>query len=470
MGVSLKILLGGILHETNTFSTLRTRIEDFQVKRGFEFMGEKPWCDFKNVEWAPTLIAYAPPHGLVEKSAYLNLKDEMLNRLSVLLPADGILLDLHGAMEVEGIGSGEADLVKNIREIVGEKVPIIASLDLHGNISHELAESTNLLTAFRTAPHVDSMQTKTRALTHLIRCIKKIHNPVNVLVKIPMILPGEFAVTNIEPAKTLYNRLNEIERMEGIIDASILIGCAWSDTPNTSLSITVVAAERKYVKQARELAERLAHEIWDRREEFKPEIKPLPVDEAVEEALRCREWPIIISDTGDNVTAGGAGDTTILLEKLLQAKAGGLLVNSIADSQAVYACAQAGEGSKISLELGGKLDRFNSQPINIKGMVKHIDYPKLAIVKVEDVEIIITSKRKVFTTIDEFKEAGINPFRKRIIVAKLGYLFSDLRKIAKRNIWALTPGFTSLQIEKLPYARVKRPIYPLDKGFEFYEF
>jgi microcystin degradation protein MlrC len=139
----LRILIGGISHETNTFSTLRASIEDFHVKRGFEVVDEEPWRDFREVEFAPTLLAYASPHGLVEKRAYLSLKSEFIERLDASLPADGVLLDLHGAMEVEGVGSGEADLVKSVREIVGDDTPIAVSLDLHGNIPHELAEKAD---------------------------------------------------------------------------------------------------------------------------------------------------------------------------------------------------------------------------------------------------------------------------------------------------------------------------------------
>lgn len=99
----MRILLGGIRHETNTFSTLHTCIEDFQVKRGSEILSEEPWLDFREVDWAPTLLAYALPHGLVEESAYLSLKSELIGCIDTSLPADGVLLDLHGAMEVEGI-------------------------------------------------------------------------------------------------------------------------------------------------------------------------------------------------------------------------------------------------------------------------------------------------------------------------------------------------------------------------------
>ncbi|MEM2027694.1 MAG: M81 family metallopeptidase [Candidatus Bathyarchaeia archaeon] len=466
----MRILVGGIRHETNTFSTLHTDIEDFQVKRGSEILSEEPWRDFRGIEWAPTLLAYAFPHGLVSRRAYLSLKNELISRIEASPPADGILLDLHGAMEVEGIGSGEVDLVKNIREVASEDMPIAVSLDLHGNISRELAEKTDVITGFRTAPHTDSTQTKTRALMHLIECIKKGLKSRNVIIKVPIVLPGEFAVTHMEPAKTLYSRLYEIERVNGIMDASLFIGCAWSDTPNTSLSIIVVARGKEHCEKARDMARKLAREVWARRREFAPEVTPLPVDEAIDAAMRSKDEPVIISDTGDNVTAGGAGDTVILLEKLLQARAIDASMDAIVDPEAVSKLSQAEVGEKVSLELGGKLDSINSHPISVEGLVTHVDYPNLAVLRIDGVEVIVTSKRRLLTTLKEFEEIGVNPLKKKVIVVKAGYLFSDLRHIAKKSIWALTPGFTSLEIEKLPYRRIKRPIYPLDKEFEYYEF
>ncbi|MDZ7375516.1 MAG: M81 family metallopeptidase, partial [candidate division KSB1 bacterium] len=184
-------------------------------------------------------------------------------------------------------------------------------------------------------------------------------------MKIPMILPGEFAVTGMEPAKSLYNRLYEIEHANGIIDASLFIGCAWSDTPNTSLSVLVVAGGREYGEKARNIARSLAREVWAKRRGFAPEVTPLPVDEAVDAALRSRDRPVLISDTGDNVTAGGAGDTVVLLEKLLQAEAANALVDGIVDPEAVFLSAQAGRGARVSLDLGGKLDRLNSHPLSV---------------------------------------------------------------------------------------------------------
>ena len=169
----MRLAICGIRHETNTFSALRAGIEDFHVLRGDEILVDGPWQAFDNVEWAPTLVARAQPHGLVLRDTYESMAAELVDRLRRASPVDGVYLDLHGAMEVEGVGDGERDLVCRVRETVGNDVPVVASLDLHANLAPEVVEKTNVLTALRTAPHVDRHETQVRAIGHLVRCVKE---------------------------------------------------------------------------------------------------------------------------------------------------------------------------------------------------------------------------------------------------------------------------------------------------------
>ncbi len=461
----MRLGICGIRHESNSFSTMRTELGNFHVLRGEEILRDEFWASFEGVEWVPTLVARASPHGLVSKDAYLELKEELINQLSDGLPVDGVYMSLHGAMEVEDIGDGESDLVKGVREVVGPDVPITASLDLHGNIAPAFAEFTNVLTAMRTSPHVDGYETRERAVEHLVRCVKEGIRPVNVLIKLPLLLPGEFTVTEIEPTRSLYAKLWDIESEEGILDASILIGCAWTDSPYTSVSVIVVAESDR--QMAYERARILAGEIWEKREEFGTEVETASVEEAISKAMRKQVRPVVISDSGDNVTAGGAGDTTVFLEKLLEAGANDAVVAGITDPEAVNMCAQAGVGSEITLKVGGKLDRINGYPLEVTGIVEHIDPPSLAVLRIGGVRVILASERRAFSELRSFERAGIHPLEQRIIVVKVGLLFSEIRDMARKAIMALSPGFTSLMLEELPYKRIKRPIFPLDKDTEF---
>lgn len=461
----IRCAIFGISHETNTFSTLKTQLHDFRVSRGDEIKLGEFWESYGDVQWIPILLAGASPHGLVSKDAYLAMKNELIGRLKDCLPVDGVYMRLHGAMEIEDIGDGESDLTRSVREVVGCNIPIVASLDLHGNIAPDFAESTNVLTALRTAPHTDGSPTERRAVKHLVRCLREGIRPVNVLVKIPVLLPGEFAVTEIEPARSLYAKLQEIESQPGILDASILIGCAWTDSLYTTVSVIVVA--EKDAEKAREYAISLSREIWSRRAEFGPDVQAVPVEEAIRLAVESKEHPFFISDSGDNVTAGGAGDIPIILEGLLKAGAKDAVIAGFADADAVKSCIQAGVGSKITLSLGGKLDKINGYPMEVTGTVEYINATSLAVLQVEGVKVILAADRRAFTSPGSFEAAKIDPEMQRIIVVKQGYLFAGLRPIAQESVMALSPGFTTLLLEQLPYKNVVRPIFPLDKDFEW---
>jgi microcystin degradation protein MlrC len=170
------------------------------------------------------------------------------------------------------------------------------------------------------------------------------------------------------------------------------------------------------------------------------------------------------------VTAGGAGDNPLFVERLLAAGAPDAVVAGIADAAAVAACARAGAGARITLAIGGKLDRVNGRPLEVTGTVRHLDpaeAPTFAVLQVDGVSVVLTADRRAFTSFAGFQQAGIDPLAHKIVVVKLGYLFPELRDRAPRAIMALSPGFTDLRVEALPYRRVARPIFPLDREMEW---
>ena len=462
-----KVFVGGIRHESNSFSTLTVSLAEFKVIGSEELTKTKhvQFLKRSNIEVIPSFVAYAPPAGLVEKEAYLELKRRLIENLEKAGKVNGVFLDLHGAMEVEKVGSGELDLVKSIREIVGENCTIAASFDLHGNIPKELAEMLDIIVAFRTAPHIDAEETRYRTAVLLAKClVEKIKTSI-AIVKPPMLLPGEFFVTFYEPAASIMKMLSEIDSKPHILVSSLFVGCAWTDAPYATPSAVVVATKDKY-NEALEEARRLAYEVWRRRKEFKPDVEAGEPEEVLEKALLCREKPVVISDSGDNVTAGGAGDVPVMLELLIKKNVEKSLVAGFYDKEAFKKCAEAGVGAEVKLSLGGKIDKINGYPIDIEAKVLKLS-SETALIRTGSVDIALTSRRKAFIELGDYKALGIDPRDYRIIVVKLGYLFSDIREIAAKAYMAYTPGFTCLKIEKLPYKRVFRPIYPLDKDFEW---
>jgi microcystin degradation protein MlrC len=288
------------------------------------------------------------------------------------------------------------------------------------------------------------------------------------MVKLPLMLPGEYAVTEVEPARSLYQMLAEIEAEPGIMDASLMIGCAWTDSPHTAVS-ALVMAERESDLAFRQ-ASRLATAVWEQREAFRPEVETVEPQEAVARALSAKESPVFVSDSGDNVTAGGAGDIPLFVERLLAAGASDTVVAGIADEEAVRRCAAVGVGGGVTLSIGGKLDTVHGRPLEVTGTVRHLDSadpPTVAALQVDGVTILLAADRRAFVTRDRLLEAGIDPSAQKIVVVKLGYLFPELREIAARALMALSPGFTDLRLERLPYRRVRRPIFPLDHDVEW---
>lgn len=462
----MRIAIAGLSHETNTFSTLPTRYEDFRVAGGEQLIQDAVWqtAAARGHTILPLWDGHAPPSGPVTPVAFERLRDEMLDGLRQRMPLDGLLLHLHGAMEVDGIGDGETELLTAVRDLVGADPLIAITLDLHANLAPAVAERSNLITGYRTAPHRDMAKTRARGGRLLLECLEAGARPSTQLIKLPMLAPGEAAVTEVEPARTLYARLPEIDRREGVLVSSILIGCAWTDSPYTAVSVAVSSTDADAGWAA---ANELAHAVWDARDDFAIDAPAVPIAEAIEMALGASTRPVFISDSGDNPTAGAAGDSPLILEALVARRAQNVLVAGIADPTAVTACFEAGSGRTVRLSLGGKLDRTFAQPYEVEAVVERLapeadGMAALAIVRVDGVTVVVQSDRSPFTELRQFELAGIDIDAWAAIVVKLGYLFPELRDVAAQHIMALSPGFTDECIERLPYRRLHRPIYPLD--------
>jgi microcystin degradation protein MlrC len=471
----IRVAVGGFIHETNTFSPVPTNYENFEIIRGSDLLRERLGDQIpRDIEVEPIIFAESLPSGLVAKESYLRLKDELLRGLVDAMPLNGIYLDLHGAMEVEEIGDAEGDFASSVRGLVGPDAVISVSLDLHGNISHKLTDSVNILTAYRSAPHRDMLDTRRRAFRHLIASLRRRKSPVSVLVKPPLLLPGEAAVTEVEPARSLYKRLSDMEQRAGLLDASLLLGCAWTDCEHNGASIIVVAEDSR--ERAAEQACALAIEVWRQREAFGLWGEAASVDEAIRKALDSRKRPVFLSDSGDNVTAGAAGDIPLVLERLIALEAREALVAGLTDPEGIRACVEAGLGADVELSIGGKIDLVYGKPLNVRGKVEHITWEKtnngrkravMARLNMGGIRVILLIDRRFLIDRRTIALGGIDPMKQKIVVVKQGYLFPDLYDHAPYAIMALSPGTSDLQLSRLKYCKIQRPIYPLDGDFSW---
>ena len=471
---SIKILYGGISHESNTFIPYMTKKEDFNQTRDIE---EKEitkklnnYYKEKNVEFVFTLVARTAPYGVVTKEAYESFRDEILEGARSAGKLDGIMIQMHGALHAEGYEDAQLDFIRSLRAIVGNDIIISASFDLHGNMSKEFVSELNILTAFRTAPHVDAGETIERAVDLLFQAIQKNQHPVIAHINIPVLIPGEKGITAVEPLKSLYEYLPAISKKEGLLDASIFVGMPWTDVYRAGMSVQVVAEDENYLAQAQKEAQHLAEQIWAKRKELKFDVPTDDIDGAIRTAKEAPESTVFITDSGDNTTAGAAGDGTLVMEKLMELGVTDAVVAGIVDPQAVAECEKVGVGGIINMEIGGKLDTVFSKPLHIKGKVMKISENgpaldperKPAVVDVNGILLVLLNQRRSFTAPEDFAEVEIDPLEHKIVIVKLGYLFQGLRDIAPRTIMALTPGFANQTIENLHYNNVRRPIYPLD--------
>jgi microcystin degradation protein MlrC len=370
---------------------------------------------------------------------------------------------MHGAMFVEGMEDAEADWIGAARAMAGPDCLISASYDLHGNLSPAVVDALDLVTAYRTAPHEDMAETRERAIELLLRCLREGRRPHKALATVPVLLPGERVMTTQEPAKGLYARIPEMIAAHGLLDASILVGYAWADEPRVAASVMALGDDAGATRTA---ADALAGEFWARRAEFVLGALTADVDTCVRMALAHDEDAFFISDSGDNITAGAVGDSPFVLGRLLAHGAPDAVVAPLIDLAATDACFAAGVGAEVALAVGAGLDPKSGPPLPVRGRVARLEERGIegrqALLRIGGVDVVLCEKRVAFTTVEQFRALGIDPAVRRVIVVKLGYLFPELMRIATGACLALSPGVVPLNVETLPYRRIRRPIYPLD--------
>ncbi len=471
-----RIVVGSLRQETNSFSQIKTMSKDFTVYKGEEMLNYIAATQVfreADVEIIPTLCAYAIPSGKVDEKTYLSYKKYIIDHIPQDVKIDGVWLYLHGAMNVENIGSGEGLLVSEIRKKVGPNVPVAVALDFHANNTDLLVKSANIVYGYRTAPHVDHEETQIRTAELLLKCIDENIHAESVMVRPPLLFPGEMVTTGVEPTKSLIKELDIAEKEDGVICASIFGCMPWTDAPNAGASVVVVG--KKGYMGALKQAKRLAKLFWDAREKFKFEEEAAEPEDAIERAIRANEELIFISDSGDNVTAGAAGDNTYLLSILLEKKVEKTLVAGITDSRVVRQFSSCNIGDSLNLKFGGELDN-TSKTIRINATLKgkgsiggngNRNRTSFVLINVDGIDIIVTDTRYSFTSPAIIECVGVQVFDYRIIVVKLGYIYPELRKISKRSIMALTPGSSCLAIDRFEFHHINRPMYPVDKDFEW---
>lgn len=476
-----RIAIAGIAIESSTFSPALTHEEAFHSKTGDEIFTYYPFLspdslNRSRANWFPTIRGHAMPGGIVTREAYESLVTKTLVLLQKEVPYDGLFFDIHGAMSVVGLDDPEGDFIVRIREVVGKKTIISTSMDLHGNVSWRLTQNTDLITCYRLAPHEDALESKKRAVDNLLSRIESGKGkPVyKAWIPVPILLPGEKTSTRIEPGKSLYAQVAPASVQEGIIDAAIWIGYAWADEPRNHAVVMVTGDDKKKVTNT---AEKLAKSFWKVRSDFVFVAPTASLSESLDKAIASKIHPFIISDMGDNPTAGGAGDVTWTLKEILarpefnSENGPSLIYASIPGPEFVKKAVVAGVGGKIDAFAGAAVDARFAPPIKLAGTIVAIEHGDSyaeteVVVKIGSVYVIVTKKRKPYHREIDFTRLGLNPRETNIVVVKIGYLVPELYNMRADWIMALTPGGVDQDLERLDYKRIIRPMFPLDKDMK----
>jgi microcystin degradation protein MlrC len=372
---------------------------------------------------------------------------------------------MHGAMFVEGMEDAEGDWYAAARKLVGPKCLLSASYDLHGNISKRVIDNLDMLSAFRTAPHIDREETMRRACDMLIHCLDNQIQPSLVWAPIPVLMPGERTSTEWEPGKHLWAELPALNAQPGVLDVSLLVGYVWADEPRSTASAVLTGTNLAVLKKT---ARSLAQQYWDARKEFQFGTKTGSIAECVRWAINAPTQPAILADSGDNPTGGGTGDRAEVLEALLKQNARNVVFAGIADRPASEACYRAGVGATIPLSIGATLDPLGSKSVNTNAKVVFLSKNGEAVVQVGDgIKVVLTERRRPFHDISDFTSLGLQPKDFKIIVVKSGYLSPELKPLANPSLMALSDGSINQDLEHLPKNRLRKPSYPFVPDLKF---
>jgi microcystin degradation protein MlrC len=471
------IAVAGLGIESSTFSPARTEAAAFHPLRGDEVLTRYPFlapgaelreaADFRGA-----LVGKALPGGTVTAAAYAELSAELLDRLRRLGPIDGLWFDIHGAMTVEGLDDAEVDLLTRVREVTGPDVLVSTSMDLHGNVSRDLVHLSDLITCYRMAPHEDAMETKERAARNLLDLVTSgAPRPVKAWVPVPVLLAGEQTSTRIEPARSVYAAVEDVEAADGVTDAAIWVGYAWADEPRNRAAVVVTGPDRTAVTTG---AERLARGFWAARHDFAFVAPTGTLDDCLDTALSAEARPYFISDTGDNPTAGGAGDVTWGLQQILarpefkDPDGPVVLYASLPGPSAVDTAVEAGVGATVTVTAGAEVDDRHAGPLTLTGTVNAIrhgdrDAGTEVVLRVGSVRVILTRLRKPYHHEHDFTDLDLAPREADLVIVKIGYLEPELFAMAAGWRMALTPGGVDQDLPRLGHHRIRRPMFPFDR-------
>ncbi|MGH2549465.1 MAG: M81 family metallopeptidase [Thermomicrobiales bacterium] len=496
----LRVAVAQMSHETNVFAAFPTTFSDFEragIVFGIDcftgaegtnaaFGGFLAGASRENLELIPICSVWATPSGIVAADAAQRLTDILADGLRAAIvtgPIDGVLLALHGAMVTELDRDGDAHLLETARKIVGSDVPIVATLDLHANISERMVAAADVLIGYDTYPHVDMAARADEACTVLAQIVAGVISPTAALIKPPMMPTSQRMPTDNDPMRALIAKAHEFEEQSGVVNVTIAGGFPPSDVEECGFSVLVTTNNDQ--GRARDIANEIAKIAWDTKDGFLGGVTTFG-EAATLLSTHESDRPLVIVDIGDNPWTGGPGDSSELLRFLLDLRIENAALALIRDPESVQKCLDAGPGSWVDLDLGAKTDRLHGESLRIHAYVRMIgngryvnDGPMMAGVPVlletsavivagpyapeRGISVLVTTRAETPIDLNVFRAHGIEPTKLGVIALKgKGHFRAAFEPIASQVVLVEGPGITGSELGRLPFSHIRRPIWPLD--------
>lgn len=451
----MKILVGAFQCESNTFSAAKAGKENFYILHGDEAKDKlfaSHLFEEAGFEVVPLVYAVSLPSGMVTRECFDEVMSDFRAEAAKHPDAVGLYLYLHGAMFVEGLGSGEEWTVKELRKTVGN-IPITLALDFHANVADGLVPLVQGVAGYRTAPHTDYDDTERRAAVALMRLLSSTpslpHSPTSPVSHFFRIRVqfADAAQTSVEPYVSILRMIRELDADPRVVSASVFNGQPWVDAPFMSASVIVYSnADHDEIRAK-------AKAIADYFDAHKTDLKfgvPAVAPENVVEAVRDMAKPVFVSDSGDNTTAGAAGESDCLVDVF---RGTGLktLFTSLFNPDAVVKYANMA-GCVVP----------NAPTVMCRGRILGFvgeDSGEGVVVRDGNVDIVYSTVRTSFTMKEHFAAMGLNPADYDVVVVKQGYLWPGAAELAASQVFCMTPGTATNDFSTLPFKHLEGSYY-----------
>ncbi len=489
---ALRVALVGISHETNTFCLGSTGMAAFEAEgilRGRDAIEQvhvsahtilsgflEAGAEHPEADLVPLFHAPALPSGVIERDTFEALVSEMLQLVQEQGPWDGVLMAQHGAAVAVDAPSADGEIVARMRAAVGPDVPIGVVLDMHANVSRQLVDAATVTVIYRTNPHVDPRERGRECAELLLATIRGDIRPTQALAQVPAAIDITRQATAEQPMRSIMEAVAEVARQPGVLSVSLAEGYPYADVPEMGMSALVITDGDP------QLAARHAHDlgarVWAARQDL---IVEAMSPEAALTAAAAVDGPALVLDVGDNIGGGGPGDSTILLDTARRLGLRDVLF-IIVDPAAVAACAAAGIGASVDLEVGGRIDPRWCQPVRVEGTLtglssgryeeptathggyRFFDTGPTAVLQTTDGHtIVLVSRAQMPSSLEQLRAAGLVPERFSILTAK-GVISprAGYETMTRQTFVADTPGVTAGDVHRFAYTQRRRPMFPFE--------